>query len=73
MKTALRITLILGGLLALVIGTSVYLWWQLEDVEMGVHATVALILGIVFASAMWAGLMWLMFYSRKRGHDDNVR
>ena len=73
MKTALRITLILCGLLTLAIGISVYLWWQLEDVEMGVHVTVALILGIVFASAMWTGLMWLMFYSRKRGHDDNVR
>ena len=47
MKTAL-IILILGGLLAFALGVSAYMWWQLEDVELGVHGTIALILGIVF-------------------------
>ena len=51
MKTAL-IILLLGGLLAFAVGVSAYVWWQLEDVELGVHGTIALILGIVFTLAM---------------------
>lgn len=72
MKTAL-IILILGGLLAFAVGVSAYVWWQLEDVELGVHGTIALILGIVFTLATGAGLMRLMVYSHKHGHDDNLR
>ena len=72
MKTAL-ITLILGSLLAFAVGVSAYVWWQLEDVELGVHGTIALILGIVFTLATPPGLMRLMVYSHNHGHDDNLR
>ncbi len=72
MKTALVI-LTLGGLLAFAVGVSAYAWWRLEDVELGVHGTIALILGIVFTLATGASLMWLMVYSHKHGHDDNLR
>ncbi len=72
MKTALLI-LTLGGLLAFAIGVSVYVWWQLEDVELGIYGTIALILGIVFTLATGVGLMRLMYYSHQHGHDDNIR
>ena len=72
MKTAL-IILTLGGLLAFAVGVSAYVWWQLEDVELGVYGTIALILGIIFTLATGVGLMRLMYYSHKHGHDDNLR
>ncbi len=72
MKTAL-IILILGGLLAFAVDVSAFVWWQLEDVEMGVYGTIALILGIMFTLATGVGLMRLMYYSHKHGHDDNLR
>ncbi|MCH7936271.1 MAG: hypothetical protein IH994_04155 [Proteobacteria bacterium] len=72
MKTAL-IILLLGGLLAFTVGVSAYVWWQLEDVGLGVHGTIALILGLVFTFATGAGLMRLMVYSHKPRHDDDLR
>lgn len=72
MKTALLI-LTLGGLLAFAVGVSIYVWWQLEDVELGIHGTIAMILGIVFTFATGAGLIRLMYYSHRHGHDDDLR
>ena len=45
----------------------------MENVELGVHGTIALILGIVFTLATGLGQIRLMVYSRKHGHDDNLR
>ena len=63
MKTAHLIILVLGGLLAFAIGSSVYLWWRLEDVEVGIRGNIALILGILFTFTMWVGLMCLIRHS----------
>ena len=53
----------------------VAIWWAISawnavDVEMSVHGYVAMILGIVFSLALGCGLMALMFYSNRHGHDD---
>ena len=55
----------------------VAIWWAISawnavDVEMSVHGYVAMILGIVFSLALGCGLMALMFYSNRSGHDDEA-
>lgn len=72
MKTTLLIA-VLGGLLAFAAAVSGYMWWQLRDVALGVHGTVALVGGIVFTAAAAIVLMGLVFYSQRHGYDDRQR
>lgn len=69
MKTALLIAF-LGGMLAVAVAVSAYMWWQLRDVALGVHGTVALIGGAAFTAAVAVVLMRLVYYSQRHGHDD---
>ena len=71
MKTLVTI-IILFGLLAASAGVAAYVWVQLGDVEMSVHGYIALGLGAVFSLALGGGLMFLVFYSSRHGHDDDV-
>ncbi|MFQ5763865.1 MAG: hypothetical protein ACE5GT_02960 [Rhodospirillales bacterium] len=72
MKTTLLIAF-LGGMLAFAVTASAYMWWQLSDVALGVHGTVALIGGVVFTAAVGIVLMRLVYYSQRHGHDDRQR
>jgi hypothetical protein len=47
-------------------------WQQLADVEMGLHGYVALGLGVGLSILLWVGLMALVFYSSRRGYDDEA-
>jgi len=69
MRTVLLI-LALGGLLAVSLALAAYLWWDMGQVEIGVHGLIALILGALLSLALGGGLMALVFYSHKRGYDD---
>ncbi len=69
MKTSLLIT-VLGGLLAASIGLSLYVWWQLGDVAISGHGLAAIALGAVASLGLGGGLMFLVFYSSRRGHDE---
>lgn len=44
--------------------------WTSEDVTMSIHGWIALALGTTFSLAIGCGLMALMFYSNRSGHDD---
>jgi hypothetical protein len=49
---------------------SVTVWQSSEGVEMSGHGWIALGLGTFFSLAIGCGLMALMFYSDRSGHDD---
>jgi len=60
----------LVGLLILSLSLAAYLWWEMSEVDIGVHGLIALILGGVLSFALGGGLMALVFYSHKHGYDD---
>ena len=60
---------VLVGLLLLVFGLAVYVWYQLGDVEISGHGILALVLGVGFSLALGIGLMRLVYVSHRRGFD----
>ena len=60
----------LFGLLILAVASGAYAWWRMADVQIGFHGMTALILGAVFSLLLGGGLMALVFYSHRHGHDD---
>jgi hypothetical protein len=71
MKT-LSLILLLGGLLAAAVLAAAAAWTAIGDSQLSGHGIVALVLGILASLALGVGLMSLMFYSSRRGHDDDV-
>ena len=43
-----------------------------DDVEMSMHGYIAMALGIGFTLVVGIGLMALVFYSSRKGYDDEV-
>jgi hypothetical protein len=64
--------LVLLGFLTAAVGLSWYIWRELGDVAMGAHGWIALALGTGAALALGGGLMWLVYFSNRRGYDDEV-
>ena len=68
--------LILYVALGLMLGGSIYvavaLWTSLSEAELSGHGMIAMALGIAVSFALGAGLMFLVFYSSRHGHDDDV-
>ncbi len=60
-------------LLLLAAAFAVHVWRQIGNVEMSGAGIGALIVGVVLTTGLGVGLMWLVFYSSKRGYDDDVR
>ena len=61
------------GFLAALAGVSwmgIHLWSGMGDVEISLHGYIALALGISLTAAVGIGLMALLFYSARRGHDN---
>ncbi len=50
-------------------------WAGLNDVEISTHGKIALGLGVTITFAFGAGLMFLVFYSSRKGYDvdDQIR
>lgn len=69
MRTALLI-LVLVGLLVSALAYGAYLWWSMSEVEISFHGLIALFLGALVSLALGAGLMALVFYSSRHGHDE---
>lgn len=63
--------LVLGGLLIATIVVAAIAWFAMGDVEITGHGMIALALGALVTFALAAGLMFLVFYSSRRGYDDN--
>ena len=58
---------------AVTVGTltySVLTWNALGGTELSGHGWTALILGVVFSFVVGIGLMWLVFYSSRKGYDE---
>ena len=65
--------ILLTVLVALLILTGVWavlVWNDTSGVEMGKHGWIALGLGTFFSLLIGCGLMALMFFSNRSGHDD---
>lgn len=71
MKTLL-LSLALGGILIGAVVWVIRIWIELADVEMSGHGIVALVLGALLSLALGMGLMFLVFYSSRHGHDDGA-
>ena len=71
MKTALVLA-ILFLLLAAAIVFAVWAWLYFGEVEISMMGLLAMTGGILVALALGAGLMALMFYSARKGYDDDA-
>jgi hypothetical protein len=72
MRGFLGLILSLLAMLAGAAGFAWYVWRDLGDVEISFHGYVALAAGVTAALGLGVGLMWLVYYSHRRGFDDEV-
>jgi hypothetical protein len=61
-----------AALLGFVVWAFFRLWALAGPVRMSLHGYIAMGLAAVFTIALGGGLMWLAFYSERRGYDDRV-
>jgi hypothetical protein len=71
MKTLILI-MVLGGLLAAAALAAAATWTAVGESQLSGHGTAALVLGVLASLALGAGLMFLVFYSSRRGHDEDA-
>jgi len=69
MKTGLAIA-ILVALLAAALVVAAVTWLRIGDVAISTTGLIALAVGVVVTVALGAGLMFLVFYSNRKGYDD---
>ncbi|MGE0222437.1 MAG: hypothetical protein AB7F35_16085 [Acetobacteraceae bacterium] len=71
-RPAFRIALLILPVLGL-LGFTVYAAWTAwgfaDGVEMGGHASFAIVLAVVFTLGLTGVLVWLLIYSERRGYD----
>ena len=67
---AFIIIVTLAGLLGLAIYGALEVWNALAGTAISVHGWIALGAGALVTFALGAGLMFLVFYSNRRGYDD---
>ena len=60
----------LSGILLLAMVWAIYVWNASSDAPMDKHGWIALGLGTFFSLLIGCGLMALMFFSSRSGHDD---
>jgi hypothetical protein len=70
MRTA-ALAAVLSAILAAAVYAAVRVWISLSGSEISANGMIALVLGAVVTLALGAGLMALVFYSHRRGHDDD--
>lgn len=66
------IVLLALAALAAVGGLSAYTWISMGDVEISWMGLFAMGLGVVFSLGLGIGLMALVYFSNKRGYDDEA-
>ena len=69
MKTAITLT-ILGAFLAAALAVAAVTWTRNSDVEISTAGMIAIAFGVILTFALGAGLMFLVFYSNRKGYDD---
>ena len=60
------------ALLAISLAFAWWIWVDLGDVEISMHGLIALAAGALATFGLGAGLMALVFYSNRRGFDDDA-
>lgn len=71
--SALFLIVTLGAMLAGALYLAIEVWAAYEEVEISSAGTLFMVLGVVLSLAVGGGLMALVFYSRRKGFDDDVR
>ncbi len=66
------LALVLGGVVIGIVVWTVRLWAVMGEVQISGHGMIALTIGVLLSLALGIGLMFLVFYSSRRGHDDDV-
>lgn len=69
MRTVLLVALLAVFLVATLLA-GLYLWWSMSDVDISLHGFIAMALGGIASLALGGGLMFLVFYSNRHGHDE---
>jgi len=73
MKQVLLLFVVLGAMLVVAIYGAWDIWFhEGADADIGFHGTLALILGAGASLVIGGGLMVLIFFSSRRGYDDEV-
>lgn len=72
MKGAFFLALIVGPLLGLAIVAAWFMYGSVGDVSLGPHGWIALSIAVLATLGVGGGLMALVFYSARRGYDDDV-
>ena len=72
MKTGLTIA-VLAAFLAAALVVAAVTWLRIGDVAISTRGMIALAVGVVVTVALGAGLMFLVFYSNRKGYDDPDR
>jgi hypothetical protein len=72
LRGTILVVSVLGLLLAIAVAIAYWSWRALDGVEMGFHGYLALGLGAGISILLWVGLMSLVFYSSRRGYDDEA-
>lgn len=70
-KTIISITLAVVGL-SLITHVGLAFIMHKQGMDMSVHGHIAMALGVFFTYGVGAGLMALLFFSNKHGHDQQV-
>ena len=68
---SLIVILVLGVSLIAAAAVGIYMWTSLAGVEISFHGYLAMALGAILMLALGIGLMALVSYSARHGHDDN--
>ena len=63
---------VLAVLLGMAAGGALYVWQGIGAVDISTDGLIALALGVGFSLALGIGLMRLVYYSSRRGFDDEV-
>lgn len=71
-KTAAVIAGVVGGSILGLVLFLMYLAPDTGDATVSGHGTVAMVLGVLFSLVVGVGLMALVFYSSRRGYDDDA-
>jgi hypothetical protein len=72
-KAGIALAVFFGAVLALAIYYAATLWLRLADIDIGMHGWIALVLGASLTTILGVGLMFLVFYSNRKGYDEIER
>jgi hypothetical protein len=72
MKQTILLIVVLGCMLGAALWGAADIWFDTAEVDIGFHGTLALVLGAVASLMIGGGLMVLVFYSSRRGVDDEA-